>query len=31
MDGAALAAHSIESGAARAALDKLVAISNGRT
>jgi anthranilate phosphoribosyltransferase len=29
MDGAALAAHSIESGAARAALDKLVAISNG--
>jgi len=31
MDGAALAAHSIESGAARAALDKLVAISNGRS
>ena len=31
MDGAALAAHSIESGAARAALEKLVAISNGRT
>jgi anthranilate phosphoribosyltransferase len=28
-DGAALAAHSIESGAARAALDRLVAISNG--
>jgi anthranilate phosphoribosyltransferase len=28
-DGAALAAHSIESGAAKAALDKLVAISNG--
>jgi anthranilate phosphoribosyltransferase len=30
LDGAALAAHSIESGAAKAALDKLVAISNGR-
>ena len=30
MDGAALAAHSIECGAARAALDKLVTISNGR-
>jgi len=30
LDGAALAAHSIESGAARGALDKLVAISNGR-
>jgi anthranilate phosphoribosyltransferase len=30
VDGAALAAHSIESGAAKAALDKLVAISNGR-
>ena len=30
MDGAALAAHAIESGAARAALEKLVAISNGR-
>ena len=30
IDGAALAAHSIESGAAKAALDKLVAISNGR-
>jgi anthranilate phosphoribosyltransferase len=29
-DGAALAAHSIESGAAQRALDKLVAISNGR-
>ena len=29
-DGAALAAHSIESGAAQAALDKLVAITNGR-
>jgi len=29
-DGAALAAHSIESGAAKRALDKLVAISNGR-
>ena len=29
-DGAALAAHSIESGAARGVLDKLVAISNGR-
>jgi len=31
LDGAALAAHSIESGAARAALTKLVAITNGRT
>src|ERR1700741_883701 len=30
LDGAALAAHSIESGAAQKALDKLVAISNGR-
>jgi anthranilate phosphoribosyltransferase len=30
MDGAALGAHSIESGAARRALDKLVAISNER-
>jgi anthranilate phosphoribosyltransferase len=30
MDGAALGAHSIESGAAQRALDKLVAISNGR-
>jgi anthranilate phosphoribosyltransferase len=30
LDGAALAAHSIESGAAKAALDKLVAITNGR-
>jgi anthranilate phosphoribosyltransferase len=30
VDGAALAAHSIEAGAARAALDKLVAITNGR-
>jgi len=30
LDGAALAAHSIESGAARGALEKLVAISNGR-
>jgi anthranilate phosphoribosyltransferase len=30
LDGAALAAHSIESGAAKAALEKLVAISNGR-
>jgi anthranilate phosphoribosyltransferase len=30
LDGAALAAHSIESGAAQRALDKLVAISNGR-
>jgi anthranilate phosphoribosyltransferase len=30
VDGAALAAHSIESGAAQRALDKLVAISNGR-
>ena len=29
-DGAALAAHAIESGAARKALEKLVAISNGR-
>jgi anthranilate phosphoribosyltransferase len=29
-DGAALAAHSIESGAAKVVLDKLVAISNGR-
>ena len=30
LDGAALAAHAIESGAAQAALDKLVAITNGR-
>ena len=30
MDGAALAAHAIESGAAHAALEQLVAISNGR-
>ena len=30
MDGAALGAHSIESGAAQRALDKLVAITNGR-
>ena len=30
LDGAALAAHSIELGAAQRALDKLVAISNGR-
>jgi anthranilate phosphoribosyltransferase len=30
IDGAALAAHSIESGAARIALEKLIAISNGR-
>ncbi len=30
LDGAALAAHSIESGAAQKALDKLVAITNGR-
>jgi anthranilate phosphoribosyltransferase len=30
-DGVALAAHAVESGAAMAALDKLVAISNGRT
>jgi anthranilate phosphoribosyltransferase len=29
-DGAALAVHAIESGAARAALEKLVAITNGR-
>jgi len=29
-DGVALAAHSIESGAAQAALDKLVAITNGK-
>ena len=29
-DGAALAAHAIESGAARKALDRLAAISNGR-
>jgi anthranilate phosphoribosyltransferase len=29
-DGAALAAHSIESGAAQRALDKLIAITNGR-
>jgi anthranilate phosphoribosyltransferase len=29
-DGAAMAAHSIESGAARAALERLVEISNGR-
>ena len=29
-DGAAQAARSIESGAAQAALDKLVAITNGR-
>jgi anthranilate phosphoribosyltransferase len=31
LDGAALAAHSIESGAAQQALDKLVAITNGRS
>jgi len=31
LDGAALAAHSIESGAAKAALERLVAITNGRT
>ena len=30
LDGAALAAHAIESGAAQKALDKLVAITNGR-
>jgi anthranilate phosphoribosyltransferase len=30
VDGAALAAHSIESGAAKAALERLVAITNGR-
>lgn len=30
MDGAALGAHAIESGAARRALERLVAISNGR-
>ena len=30
LDGAALAAHSIESGAAQKALEKLIAISNGR-
>ena len=30
MDGAALGAHSIQSGAAQKALDKLVAITNGR-
>src|SRR5262245_12357756 len=30
LDGAALASHSIESGAARSALQKLVAITNGR-
>lgn len=30
LDGAALAAHSIESGAAQKALDRLVAITNGR-
>jgi anthranilate phosphoribosyltransferase len=30
LDGAALAAHAIESGAARAALDRLIAITNGR-
>jgi anthranilate phosphoribosyltransferase len=30
LDGAALAAHSIESGAARKALERLVAITNGR-
>ena len=30
LDGAALAAHSIESGSAQRALDKLVAITNGR-
>jgi len=30
VDGAALAAHAIESGAAQRALDKLVAITNGR-
>jgi hypothetical protein len=27
----ALAAHAIESGAAKAALDKLIAITNGRS
>ena len=31
IDGAALAVHAIETGAARGALDKLVAISNGRS
>ena len=30
LDGAALAAHSIESGAAKGALERLVAITNGR-
>ena len=30
LDGAALAAHSIESGAAKRALERLVAITNGR-
>jgi anthranilate phosphoribosyltransferase len=30
LDGAAMAAHSIESGAAQRALDRLVAITNGR-
>jgi anthranilate phosphoribosyltransferase len=30
IDGAAMAAHSIESGAAQHALDRLVAVSNGR-
>jgi anthranilate phosphoribosyltransferase len=30
LDGAALAAHSIESGAAKSALERLVAITNGR-
>jgi anthranilate phosphoribosyltransferase len=30
LDGAAMAAHSIESGAAQRALERLVAISNGR-
>jgi anthranilate phosphoribosyltransferase len=30
-DGVALAAHAIESGAAKAALDKLIAITNGRS
>jgi anthranilate phosphoribosyltransferase len=30
-DGVAMAAHAIESGAAKAALDKLIAITNGRS
>jgi len=30
IDGAALAVHAIETGAAKGALEKLVAISNGR-